>query len=50
MGAFVTAGPSNTAVVDNQGMYWMAGKVRLAFMMVSIFTEISAQWKNSGEG
>ncbi|KAF7964752.1 hypothetical protein HWV62_3270 [Athelia sp. TMB] len=26
MGAFVTAGPSNTVVVDNQGMYWMAGK------------------------
>jgi hypothetical protein len=27
MGQFVVAGPSNTAVVDKQGMYWMAGKV-----------------------
>jgi len=26
MGATVTAGPSNTAVIDKQGMYWMAGK------------------------
>jgi len=27
MGAIVAAGPSNTAVIDKQGMYWMAGKV-----------------------
>ncbi|KAJ7230705.1 regulator of chromosome condensation 1/beta-lactamase-inhibitor protein II [Mycena pura] len=26
MGAFVTAGPSNSVVVDRQGMYWMTGK------------------------
>jgi len=28
MGSLVVAGPSNTVVVDKQGMYWMAGKVR----------------------
>lgn len=28
MGAKVAAGPSNTVVIDKQGMYWMAGKVR----------------------
>ncbi|KAJ7918807.1 regulator of chromosome condensation 1/beta-lactamase-inhibitor protein II [Mycena leptocephala] len=27
MGAFVAAGPSNSVVVDRQGMYWMTGKV-----------------------
>jgi len=27
MGARVVAGPSNTVVIDKQGMYWMAGKV-----------------------
>ena len=27
MGRMVVAGPSNSVVVDNQGMYWMAGKV-----------------------
>ncbi|KAJ6624924.1 regulator of chromosome condensation 1/beta-lactamase-inhibitor protein II [Mycena sp. CBHHK59/15] len=26
MGAMVTAGPSNSVVVDKQGMYWMTGK------------------------
>ncbi|TFK62794.1 RCC1/BLIP-II [Pluteus cervinus] len=26
MGAMVVGGPSNTVVVDRQGMYWMAGK------------------------
>ena len=26
MGAHVVAGPSNSVVVDKQGMYWMAGK------------------------
>jgi len=26
MGARVAAGPSNTVVIDKQGMYWMAGK------------------------
>ncbi|EGN96958.1 hypothetical protein SERLA73DRAFT_185217 [Serpula lacrymans var. lacrymans S7.3] len=26
MGAHVFAGPSNTAIIDNQKMYWMAGK------------------------
>lgn len=28
MGAKVAAGPSNSEVVDKQGMYWMTGKVR----------------------
>lgn len=27
MGAQVIAGPSNSVVIDKQGMYWMAGKV-----------------------
>ncbi|KAF7317896.1 PHD-type domain-containing protein [Mycena kentingensis (nom. inval.)] len=27
-GAFVTAGPSNSVVIDRQGMYYMAGKAR----------------------
>jgi len=26
MGAHVVAGPSNSVVIDKQGMYWMAGK------------------------
>ncbi|CDO70139.1 hypothetical protein BN946_scf184783.g23 [Trametes cinnabarina] len=26
MGAFIVAGPSNSVVIDKQGMYWMAGK------------------------
>ncbi|TBU47473.1 RCC1/BLIP-II [Dichomitus squalens] len=26
MGAYVVAGPSNSVVIDKQGMYWMAGK------------------------
>ena len=26
MGAQVVAGPSNSVVIDKQGMYWMAGK------------------------
>jgi hypothetical protein len=27
MGQSVAAGPSNSVVIDKQGMYWMAGKV-----------------------
>ena len=27
MGQIVVAGPSNSVVIDKQGMYWMAGKV-----------------------
>jgi hypothetical protein len=27
MGAAIAAGPSNSVVIDKQGMYWMAGKV-----------------------
>ena len=27
MGAQVFAGPTNSVVIDKQGMYWMAGKV-----------------------
>jgi hypothetical protein len=34
MGAKVAAGPSNTAVVDKQGMYWMAGKVLPIFALL----------------
>ena len=26
MGAYVSAGPSNSIVIDKQGMYWIAGK------------------------
>jgi hypothetical protein len=51
MGAFVAAGPTNSVVIDKQGMYWMAGKVRSvvasdALIMISY----SHQWKNSGDG
>lgn len=31
-GAEITAGPSNTVVVDNQRMYWMAGKVCIVYL------------------
>ena len=27
MGAAISAGPTNSVVIDKQGMYWMAGKV-----------------------
>ena len=27
MGSDIAAGPSNSVVIDKQGMYWMAGKV-----------------------
>jgi hypothetical protein len=33
MGAQVIAGPSNSVVIDKQGMYWMAGKVRLVSLL-----------------
>ena len=32
MGAAIAAGPSNSVVIDKQGMYWMAGKV-IAFSL-----------------
>jgi hypothetical protein len=34
MGAQVIAGPSNSVVIDKQGMYWMAGKVGLVSLLV----------------
>ena len=34
MGAAIAAGPSNSVVIDKQGMYWMAGKV-LTFGVLS---------------
>lgn len=34
MGAAIAAGPSNSVVIDKQGMYWMAGKV-LTFEVIS---------------
>jgi len=36
MGAKVAAGPSNTAVIDKQGMYWMAGKVLIFALLYGI--------------
>ena len=27
MGSAIAAGPTNSVVIDKQGMYWMAGKV-----------------------
>lgn len=33
MGALIAAGPSNTVVVDKQGMYYMAGKVCIALLL-----------------
>ena len=32
MGLEITAGPTNTVVIDRQRMYWMAGKVCAGFM------------------
>ena len=50
MGAKVIAGPTNSVVIDKQGMYWMAGKVRDAH--VHCFGRLcgSSQWKNTGDG
>lgn len=31
MGAAIAAGPTNSVVIDKQGMYWMAGKVLFSF-------------------
>ena len=31
MGAAIAAGPTNSVVIDKQGMYWMAGKVHSKF-------------------
>lgn len=53
MGAQVIAGPSNSVVIDKQGMYWMAGKVGFMSFPLFIFVFfflIIQQWKNSGEG
>jgi hypothetical protein len=36
MGAQVVAGPSNSVVIDKQGMYWMSGKVCLRFSYLTM--------------
>ena len=52
MGGQVIAGPSNSVVIDKNGMYWMAGKVQLVSLLVIICISdmMVPQWKNSGEG
>jgi hypothetical protein len=42
MGAFVAAGPSNSVVVDRQGMYWMTGKVSKLGILPGPFLNSSA--------
>ena len=34
MGSDIAAGPSNSVVIDKQGMYWMAGKASVVFLRV----------------
>ena len=48
----VSAGPTNSVVLDRQGMYYMAGKVRHSqrFLCAHVLILIQLQWKNSGEG
>ena len=36
MGAQVVAGPTNSVVIDKQGMYWMAGKVYYLSLSISV--------------
>jgi hypothetical protein len=53
MGAKVYAGPACSVVIDKQGMYWLAGKVRSFFGVLvpsRTNTELGAQWKNTGDG
>lgn len=51
MGSDIAAGPSNSVVIDKQGMYWMAGKVRLlpSVSLSNKFVNVT-QWKNTGDG
>ena len=39
MGSKVIAGPSNSVVIDRQGMYFMAGKVRHALQLLCLKTQ-----------
>ena len=51
MGRLVVAGPSNSVVIDRQGMYWMAGKVsHLQLYHNSPYLMLPSQWKNTGDG
>ena len=51
MGSDIAAGPSNSVVIDKQGMFWMAGKVSrlLVHGLGSTLTD-ATQWKNTGDG
>jgi hypothetical protein len=52
MGAAIAAGPSNSVVIDKQGMYWMAGKV-LTFgvffswylVVLMLLFSVEEQWR-----
>ena len=51
MGRIVAAGPSNSVVIDKQGMYWMAGKVsHLWLYSARQNLTLPPQWKNTGDG
>ena len=51
MGRIVAAGPSNSVVIDRQGMYWMAGKVsHLRLYGTRPSLTLPPQWKNTGDG
>ena len=50
MGAKVIAGPTNSVVIDKQGMYWMAGKVRALsvptrFHALTDWRAVEEQWR-----
>ena len=38
MGGQVIAGPSNSVVIDKNGMYWMAGKVQFVSLLMILCT------------
>ena len=51
MGSDIAAGPSNSVVIDKQGMFWMAGKVsRLLVNDLGSTLTDATQWKNTGDG
>ncbi|KAI0078717.1 RCC1/BLIP-II [Panus rudis PR-1116 ss-1] len=53
-GVKVVAGPSNTIVIDRQGMLWMAGKVCMNLISLLIAWAdgfvFDVQWKTTGDG
>ena len=40
MGSKIVAGPSNSIVVDKQGMLWMAGKVSCRLCDMAVYIDL----------